>query len=730
MKDIPKTYDQSKEDDIYKLWELSGYFNPDNLSGEPFTIIMPPPNATGTLHIGHAYEASIQDTVIRYQRMRGKKALWLPGTDHAAIATNTKVEKILIKEEDKNRHDIGREAFVKKVEDFVEKSRGTILAQLKTLGASADWTREAFTMDEKRSLAVKTAFKKMYDDGLIYQGTKVINWDPKGQTAVSDDEVVYKPEQGQLYIFKYCDWFPIEIATTRPETKVGDTAVAVHPDDPRYENLIGKEYNVEFAGVKLKIKIIADESVDPKFGTGAVGVTPAHSMVDNDLAAKHELPSIQVIDEYGKMMENAGSLIAGKKTKEARGILVDWLSHQGLLRKIEFIDQNIATAERSGGVIEPLPKLQWFINVTKPFKIGKSKITGVKDGDEVTLKFLMKQAVEGGQINILPERYKKIYFNWIDNLRDWNISRQLWYGHRIPIYYKNKEVICSITPPKDAGWEQDPDTLDTWFSSALWTFSSLGWPEETDDLKLYHPTSFMCPGYEIIFFWVARMVLMSTYHLGEVPFLNVYLHGIVRDIQGKKFSKSLDNGIDPVEVVKKYGADALRMSLMVGVGPGNDTKYDEMKVKGYRNFANKIWNASRFVTQSIYDMSDEQEPLKEVDQKIIDEVNKLVADTTKLMDQYDVAHAAENLYHFFWHRFADEIIEESKKRLEDPDAMQSTKQMLSQTIEKLIKLLHPFMPFVTEVVWQQNHSKVLMVEPWPALEVKPEVKAEKEKEKE
>jgi valyl-tRNA synthetase len=720
MKELPTTYDQSREPDLYKLWELSGYFNPDRLEGQPFTVIMPPPNATGTLHIGHAFEHTIQDIIIRYKRMAGFKTLWLPGTDHAAIATNTKVEKILIKKEDKNRHDIGREAFVKKVEDFVEESRGTIQKQLRVIGDSADWSREAFTMDEKRTLAVRTAFKNMYDAGLIYRGFRVINWDPKGQTSVSDDEVVYKPEKGQLFFFKYSSDFPITIATTRPETKVGDAAVAVNPKDARYQEFVGKEFSVDFAGAKLKIKIIADEAVDMEFGTGAVGVTPAHSMVDSEIAQRHGLDSLQVINEYGKMSEMAGPLVVGKKTKEAREIIVQWLSTNGLLEKIEFIDQNISTAERSGGIIEPLSKLQWFIDVNKEFQ--------TKSGKKATLKELMRAAVESGEIKILPERFAKIYFHWIDNLRDWNISRQLWYGHRIPVWYRHspelgslaaqqaemsaEDIYCGLDAPKGEDWIQDEDTLDTWFSSALWTFSTLGWPEQTEDLKTFHPTDFMAPGYEILFFWVARMILMSTFHLGQIPFKTVYLHGIVRDITGKKFSKSLDNGIDPVEVIEKYGADALRMSLIVGVGAGNDSKYSEQKVKGYRNFANKIWNAARFVYQNLENYDPKAKLLAD-DQKIIDELNAKVAEIAKQMESYDFAHASEELYHYFWHTFADKIIEESKKKLLDENSKASAQIMLLTILETMLKLLHPFMPFVTESIWQLRHQGLLMIEKWP-----------------
>ncbi|MBX4191222.1 MAG: valine--tRNA ligase [Candidatus Doudnabacteria bacterium] len=703
-KEIAKAYDQSKESEIYKLWEDSGYFNPDKFDGAPFSIMMPPPNATGTLHIGHAFETSIQDILTRYHRMKGEKALWLPGTDHAAIATNTKVEKILIKEEDKNRHDIGREAFVKKVEDFVEASRGTIQKQIRHLGASPDWSREAFTFDEPRNLAVRTAFKRMFDAGLIYRGIRVINWDAKGQTSVSDDEVQHKAEKGQLYTFKYTKDFPISIATTRPETKLGDTAVAVNPKDKRYSEYVGNEYDIEFAGTKLHVKIVADDEVDPEFGTGAVGVTPAHSITDYEISLRHKLPAVQIINEYAKMMESAGPLVVGKKTKEAREIVVKWLEDQGLLEKSETIDINVSTAERSGGVIEPLPKLQWFVNVNKPIEERGGK----------TLKELMKEAVASGKTQILPDRFEKIYFHWIDNLRDWNISRQLWYGHKIPVWYKGDEIYSDINPPKSEGWIQDEDTLDTWFSSALWTFSTLGWPNQSPDLTTFHPTTVMAPGYEILFFWVARMILMSTFLLGEVPFKTVYLHGMVRDIAGKKFSKSLDNGIDPLELVNKYGADALRMALVVGVGAGNDSKYDEMKVKGYRNFSNKVWNAARFVFQNTDDY-DRSAKLTAADQKIIDEVQDLVKKITAQLNKFDLAHAAEDLYHYFWHTFADKIIEESKPKLANESTKASAQRMLMEVLETNLRLLHPFIPFVTETIWQMNHEgKLLMVEKWPS----------------
>ncbi|HXK40569.1 MAG TPA: valine--tRNA ligase, partial [Candidatus Paceibacterota bacterium] len=728
--ELPKAYSPKEtEGRIYKLWEESGFFTPENLPGnrkEVFSVALPPPNATGTLHLGHALEYSIQDAVVRYQRMRGKKTLWIPGTDHAAIATNTKVEKILIKEEGKNRHDIGREAFVKKVEDFVANSRGTIQKQLRQMGASLDWSREAFTMDDQRSHAVQIAFKRMYDAGLIYRGYRVINWDPKGQTSVSDDEVEHRPEKGVLYTFRYSRDFPIEIASTRPETKVGDTAIAVHPDDKRYRKYIGKEYDVEFAGTKLHIKVIADPEIDPEFGTGAVGVTPAHSIVDAEIAQRHNLPMVQVINEYAKMTDEAGSLAAGKKTKEAREVIVRWLKENELLSEEKEIELNISIAERSGGIIEPLPKLQWFVSVNKEFVIEKSSIKGVVSGSKTTLKEIMRKSVANGQVEIIPEREEKKYFHWIDNLRDWNISRQLWYGHRIPVWYHEPkciprpgreediknclETVISFEEPKcefcDAKFTQDPDTLDTWFSSALWTFSTLGWPDEnSSDLKTYHPTSFMNPGYEILFFWVARMILMSGFLLGEIPFKTVYLHGILRDSKGQKFSKSLDTGTNPVDVIEQYGTDALRMSVLVGIAPGNDGNFSLDKVKAYKHFANKLWNIARFVLISIPDDASDimDDRLVPEDEKILAELGVFVKGITEHMDNYRLYLAADEIYHYVWHTFADKIVEESKAKLasEDPAVKASTQRMLTEMLTTSLKLLHPFMPFVTEEIYSK-----------------------------
>lgn len=722
--ELPKNYNpQETEEKIYKLWEESGYFNPDNLPGErtkPFTVAIPPPNATGTLHLGHALEYSLQDAIIRFRRMKGESVLWVPGTDHAAIATNTKVEKLLIKNLGKNRHDIGRDAFVEKVEEFVAQSRGVMQKQIRQIGASVDWSREAFTFDEPRNLAVRTAFKKMYDAGLIYRGFRVINWDPKGQTSVSDDEVEHRTEKGILYTFKYSADFPISISTTRPETKVGDTAVAVHPDDSRYKEYVGKEYSVDFAGTKINLRIIADSAIDPEFGTGAVGVTPAHSLTDAEIAQRHSLPMIQVINEFARMTDTAGPLVAGQKTKEARETVVNWLKENGLLEKEDSTELNISVADRSGGIIEPLPKLQWFVDVNKKFTIPKSSINGILSGSETTLKEIMIKSVQGGQINIMPDRFEKIYFNWINNLRDWNISRQLWYGHRIPVWYKGDEIYCDVNPPEGPDWEQDPDTLDTWFSSSLWTFSILGWPDEKSaDLIKFHPTQFMNPGYEIIFFWVARMILASGFLLGEPPFETVYLHGMLRDTKGRKFSKSLDNGVDPIDVINQFGADALRMSLLVGIGPGNDANFDTGKVKGYKHFANKIWNIARFVLLNISDDLDTQTPLTAEDQKLLTDLDTQVKDWTQDMDNYRFYLATEKIYHYVWHTFADKIIEESKTKLasEDPTVKASAQKMLLEILTTSLKLLHPFMPFITEEIYSKlpiPDKKLLLIESWPS----------------
>ncbi|MFA6397258.1 MAG: valine--tRNA ligase [Candidatus Paceibacterota bacterium] len=716
-----KPYDPKEtESRIYKLWEESGLFNPDiciekgftEKNAESFCISFPPANVTGILHMGHALGTTIEDIMIRYNRMRGKRTLWVPGTDHAAIATQSVVEKELLKKENKSRYDLGREEFLKRVEKFADESHNTIIGQLKKMGSSMDWSREAFTFDEKRNLAVRTAFKQMYEDGLIYRGLRIVNWDPKGQTVVSDDEVDHKPNKAKFYTFKYSKDFPISISTTRPETKVGDTAVAVHPDDPRYKEFVGKTYTIDnFCGVKLEIKIIADYEVDKGFGTGALGVTPAHSVIDWEMAQKNNLPIIQVIDEKARMMIDNENL-KGKKTTEAREIIVEWLKKEGLLEKEEEIEQNISVADRTGGTIEPLPKLQWFIDVNKK----------IKNRGDKSLKELMLEPIRDKEIKLIPNYFDKTYFHWIENLRDWCISRQIWYGHRIPVWYKGEEIYCNTEAPKEDGWIQDEDTLDTWFSSGLWTFSTLGWPEKTEDLKTYHPTNVLETMYDILFFWVARMILMSEYILGEKPFNTVYLHGMVKDKQGRKMSKSLGNGINPIEVIEKYGADAVRMSLIVSKSPGIDMRIAEEEIKGYKHFANKIWNITRFVldnTKEIkYDKNFENYSEKDLD--LQKERHDLIVDITKDMDDYKFYIASEKIYHYTWHQFADIILEDSKKIFENgtEEEKLSRRQFLLHTLNKILVCLHPFMPFITEEIWgllPEKNKNLLIVEPWPQI---------------
>jgi valyl-tRNA synthetase len=714
-----KPYDPSEtEEKIYEKWEESGYFNPDEMikdglvskGAESFSIVLPPPNVTGQLHMGHAAMLAIEDILIRYARMNGKKTLWVPGTDHAAIATQTKVEKILSKE-GKRKSDLGREDFLKEVEKFASDSHDTIINQLKAMGSSLDWSREAFTLDEKRHEAVFEAFSRMYNDGLIYKGEKIVNWDPKGQTVISDEEIVYEERKAKFYTFKYDKDFPISISTTRPETKFGDTAVAVHPQDKRYKELVGKEFEADFAGEKLKIKIIADEEVDPEFGTGALGVTPAHSQIDFEMGEKNDLPVKKVINEYARM-ETSSPLVNEKKVLEAREITVQWLKDNDLLEKEEEIDQNVSTAERTGAIIEPLPKIQWWISVDK--KVGGK-----------SLKERMMEVVQEGKINIMPERFERVYYDWIGKLHDWCISRQIWYGHRIPVWYKGDEIKVSKESP-GKGWTQDEDTLDTWFSSGLWTFSTLGWPKKADDLKTYHPTNVLETGFDIIFFWVARMILMSTYLLDEIPFETVYLHGLVRDEKGRKISKSLDNGVDILEMIDKYGADAVRMSFIVGIGPGNDMNISEDKIRAYKKFTNKVWNASRFVIQSTEDLGEWKiengkwiEELTQRDQKFIKEFEEFLAETTKEIEEYKLYLASEKAYHFFWHTFADLMIEECKKSINEgsQDEKISAQKTLRYLLTEQLKVLHPFIPFVTEEIWQllpyNKGTELLMVQSWP-----------------
>ncbi len=708
------------EAQLYRRWEESGYFNPDNLPGkrtETFSLVLPPPNVTGVLHLGHAYEDSLQDTIVRFQRMRGKKTLWVPGTDSAAIATQARVEKELQKTEGKTRHDLGRDELVKRVSEYAKNSESTILNQVRRMGSSLDWSRYAYTLDEKRNFAVATAFKRMYDAGLIYRGNRIVNWDPKGQTTISDDEVEYEERDAKLYTFKYSKDFPISISTTRPETKVGDVAVAVHPDDVRYQKFVGKEYDAVFCDVGIHIKIVADSSVEMEFGTGALGVTPAHSHADWDIAEKNNLPRPQIINEYAKM--TVDGRLNGKKTTEAREMVVEWLKSEGLLEKEENVKQNISLSARTGAVVEPLPKLQWWVAVNKPFEIAHSEILGIKTGSEITLKDLMRKAVESGAVSMPQERFNKTYFHWIDNLRDWCISRQIWFGHRIPVWYKDSEIYCDVTAPKEAGWKQEDDVLDTWFSSALWTFSTLGWPEKTNDLETFHPTAFMSPAYEILQLWVSRMILMGGFHLGQVPFKTVMIHGLVRDKKGQKFSKSLGNGIDPIEIIEKYGADALRMGLMTGTAIGNDVKFDENKIKGYKHFANKLWNITRFILENSQGVDFKKKPhLEEIDQALLNRLDEVIKEVTEDYEEYRLHLAAERLYHYVWNEVADKTIEESKPILNGTDEKTklSRQYVLYRILETSVKALHPLMPFVTEEIWSllpTSENSMLMVEEWP-----------------
>ncbi len=711
MKSVPENLTkpfnaEAVEVKLYNMWEKSGYFNPDNLPGErkeAYTVVLPPPNVTGTLHTGHAIMLAIQDTLIRFKRMRGYKALWIPGTDHAAIATQSVVEKKIQKEEGKNRHDIGREEMMRRINEFALESQNTILTQTRSMGASLDWSRLAFTLDDTRNLAVRTMFKKMYDDGIIYQGHRIVNWDPKGQTTISDDELVYVEEKTKFYYFKYG---PFVIGTARPETKFGDKYVVMHPDDERYKEYThGQKLTVEWINGPIEATIIKDESVDPAFGTGVMTITPWHSVVDFELAQKYKLDYEQIIDKYGKLLPVCGEEFVGMKIKDAREKIIVKLESKGLVSKIEDYTHNISTAERTGGIIEPQIMKQWFVAVNKPFK---------HFGTETTLKELMRKAVESKETTIVPDRFEKVYFHWIENLRDWCISRQIWYGHRVPVWYKGDEIFCGTEAPSGEGWVQDEDTLDTWFSSGMWTFSTLGWPEKTKDMETYYPTALLETGHDILFFWVARMVLFSMYALNEVPFKHVYLHGLVRDAQGRKMSKSLGNALDPRDLSSKYGTDALRMALMVGNGAGNDLKLGEDKVKAYKLFSNKIWNATRFVLEKTIDLEKESN-LTDEDQAVYDAWREKHKDITLDIENYRLHLASEKMYDYFWKVFCDDIIETRKVRILENKDKTSAQTLLLILLREQMIVAHPFMPFITEEIWKyikKDTDNMLMVTAW------------------
>ncbi|MDP4007499.1 MAG: valine--tRNA ligase [bacterium] len=769
MKELPKTYNPQKtEDQISRLWATSGFFNPDILvkkgvakkTAAPFSIVLPPPNVTGNLHMGHAAMLAVEDILIRYHRMKGERTLWLPGTDHAAIATESRVEQILYKKEGKTRHDLGREKFLSLVNQFAKESHDTIIHQVKKMGASLDWSREAYTLDRERSLAVKEAFERMYKEGLIYRGDRIVNWDPRMQTTVSDDEIEWKEESSPFYYLKYG---PFVIGTARPETKFGDKYVVMHPKDKRYlQYKDGQTIDLEWINGKITSTVVKDESIDMEFGTGVMTITPFHDRTDFEIAERKGLDKEQIIDLKGKLLPIAGEF-QGIHIKKARPLIVKKLQEKGLLEKIdESYTHRIATNSRGGGIIEPQIMRQWFIDVNKEFSFPHAGLKGITKGQKVSLKKLMLHVVKTKLIEILPKRFEKTYYHWIENLRDWCISRQIWFGHQIPVYYRKRksqitnhksqtspklqttnyklqtndgtEMYVGINPPPGQGWIQDPDTLDTWFSSGLWTFSTLGWPKKTKDLETFHPTSVLETGYDILFFWVARMILMTTYLLGEIPFKTVYLHGLVRDEQGRKMSKSLGNVIDPLTMVEKYGADATRLSLIIGAAPGNDLKLSEDRVRGYRNFANKLWNIARFIQMNTSDYppslrfrrASKKPKLSVKDKAILSNFAKTKQQATMLIEEYRLSQAAELLYHYTWHTFADKVLEDSKKVLEDPPSLKlrragkKTKEarqyVLLTILQELLSLLHPFTPFVTEELYQQLFSKntVLMVEPWPA----------------
>ncbi|HCC21799.1 TPA: valine--tRNA ligase [Candidatus Uhrbacteria bacterium] len=730
-RELPKAYDpKGVEGRIYEAWEGSGLFNPDNLPGErtePFTIMMPPPNATGTLHIGHAMFLTLEDLMTRFHRMRGRAALWLPGTDHAAIATNTKVEKLLAKD-GKTKYDLGRDGFIERVKEYIEGSRDTIRKQIRKMGSSCDWSREAFTFDEQRNRVVREMFVRMFNDGLIYRGYRIVNWCPRCESTLADDEVEYKEESTTLVYLKYG---PFTVATTRPETKLGDTAVAVHPDDVRYKDMIGQTFEVDFGIGLQQIRVIADEGVDMEFGTGVVGITPAHSAVDFAMAERNQLPMKKVIGEDGKMTALAGKY-AGLPVNEARAKLVKELKSKGLIEKEEEMSHKLSMCYRCNTAIEPLTSRQWFVDVNRPVESRRGK----------TLKEMSLEAVRGGGIRILPERFEKVYFNWMENLHDWCVSRQIWFGHRIPVWYckscyvekgapervgdtsgyeraGQSGLITAVDAPEtcpDCGGEieQDVDTLDTWFSSGTWTFSTLGWPDDPKgDLKKFHPTQCLETGYDILFFWIARMILMTTYALDEVPFETVYLHGLVRDEEGRKMSKSLENIIDPLDVAEKYGTDAVRLSLTIGNSPGNDLRMSEDKIAYYRNFANKLWNISRFILLNVEGRPDGTkvpEPKTLADRWILGRLSAVITSVTADIEAYNFSRPGETLYDFTWHELADWYLEIAKVEGDKSE-------MLSYLLLNVLKLWHPFMPFVTEELWKQAFSgderDFLMVAEWP-----------------
>lgn len=703
MKNLEKNYNPKDfEDKIYKIWENEGYFKGviDN-DKKPFTIVMPPPNVTGNLHLGHALNNTIQDILIRKNRMDGYSALWVPGTDHASIATEAKVVSKL-KEEGKSKESLGRDGFLEASWDWTREYGGNIKNQLKKLGVSCDWSREAFTLDDNLTEAVEEVFIKMYNDDLIYQGDRIVNWCPNCHTAISDIEVVHEDESGHFwnirYKFKDSDDY-IVIATTRPETLLGDLAVAVNPDDERYTDIVGKTLILPL--VNREIKVIADSYVDMEFGTGIVKITPSHDPNDFEVGARHELGQCVVIDEDAKIVDGYGKY-SGLDRYEARKLIIEDLEKIGQLDSVKEHEHAVGHCERCHTTVEPLISKQWFVKMDKLAKLALD-------------------AYKNEEIRFIPKRFEKVYVNWLENIRDWCISRQLWWGHRLPVYYHNEtgEVVVARKNPDPEKYTQDPDTLDTWFSSALWPFSTLGWPNETEDLKYFFPTNVLVTGYDIIFFWVIRMVFSSLYNLGEVPFKDVYLTGLVKDSQGRKMSKSLGNGIDPIEVIDQYGADALRFALITGNTPGNDSRFYMEKVEANRNFCNKLWNASRFVFMNVEDhvknINDVE--LQIEDKWIISSLNDVIDEVSTNLNKYEIGMAAEKIYDFTWNVFCDWYIELVKPRLYGDDSIlkESAISVLIYTLTNVIKLLHPFMPYITEEIYSYlpNKNDMLINETWP-----------------
>ena len=698
---------QAIEAELYKAWEESGAFVAHREEGKkPFTIVMPPPNITGQLHMGHAMDCILQDAPIRYHRMKGDPTLWLPGTDHAAIATEVKIVEAMRKE-GLTKQGIGREAFLERAWNWKKEYGGRIVHQQRKMGVSCDWSRERFTMDEGCSKAVREVFVRLFEKGLIYRGQRMINWCPACRSALSDAEVVYKEQASHLWHIRYPGADGSEgvvVATTRPETMLGDTGVAVNPADERYTELVGKKVILPI--MNKEIPVVADEYVEMDFGTGAVKMTPAHDPNDFEVAQRHNLEIITVTNDDGTMNENAGRF-AGMDPMECRKAVVEELEKLGLLVKIEDYSHNVGFCYRHENTpVEPRLSEQWFVKM-KP--LAEPAIAAVKEG----------------KTKFVPDRFSKIYYNWMENIRDWCISRQLWWGHRIPAWYCEEcgEMTVSREDPaccpKCGGkLHQDEDVLDTWFSSALWPFSTLGWPEETEDLKYFYPTSMLVTGYDIIFFWVARMIFSGIEHMGETPFETVLIHGLVRDEQGRKMSKSLGNGVDPLEVVEEYGADALRFSLVMGVSPGNDTRYSTEKVEAARNFANKVWNASRFVLMNVNERKEfEVSKLETADKWILSRLQEAIRDVSDHMEDGDFGLAATKIYDFAWSEFCDWYIELSKSRLlgEDGESKETVKAVLLFVLENLLKLLHPFMPFLTEQVYKYlpETEGFLMLQKWP-----------------